>query len=215
MGFVRCDLVAASPICRVSRESENSAPHPHWCQAAQPRYFPMPTDDALIQIVDAALAEAARRSGPWLLCRPGCAQCCLGEFPITQLDAARLRRGLAELGTREPDRAARVRQRVREAVARQAPMADDDPCAALDPKTGTCDLYAARPITCRAFGPPVRSESGDLGVCELCFEGASVAEIAACEVDFDPQDLEPVLLRELEQTAGVHGETSVALALSA
>jgi len=51
----------------------------------------MPTDDALIQIVDAALAEAARRSGPWLLCRPGCAQCCLGEFPITQLDAARLR----------------------------------------------------------------------------------------------------------------------------
>ena len=174
----------------------------------------MPSDHALIQIVDAALAEAARRSGPWLLCRPGCAQCCLGEFPITQLDAARLRRGLAELRTREPERAARVGHRVREAVARQAPMADDDPCAALDPETGTCDLYAARPITCRTFGPPVRCESGDLGVCELCFEGASVAEIAACEVDFDPQGLEPALLRELEQSAGVRGETTVALALS-
>ena len=69
----------------------------------------MPGDDILIRIVDAAFAEAARRSGSWLLCRPGCTQCCLGEFPITQLDAARLRRGLAELETRDPERAARVR----------------------------------------------------------------------------------------------------------
>jgi len=174
-----------------------------------------PTDAALVQIVDAALAEAARRSGPWLLCRPGCAQCCLGEFPITQLDAARLRRGLAELQIREPDRAARVGQRVRATAAYPAPMADDEPCVALDPETGTCDLYAARPITCRAFGPPVRCESGDLGVCELCFEGASEAEIAACEVEFDPQGLELALLQELEQNTGVRGETTVALALLA
>lgn len=175
----------------------------------------MPDDSTLVQIVDAALAEAARRSGPWLLCRPGCAQCCLGDFSITGLDAARLRRGLAELETREPQRAARVRRRAQQAAARQMPAADDDPCAALDPESGTCDLYAARPITCRTFGPPVRCESGDLGVCELCFEGATDAQIAACEVDFDPQGLEPVLLRELEETAGVRGETTVALALSA
>jgi len=175
----------------------------------------MPSDDTLIQIIDAALAEATRRSGPWLLCRPGCAQCCLGEFPITQLDAARLRRGLAELQTLEPQRAARVRERAREVLARHAPMADDDPCPALDPETQTCDLYAARPITCRTFGPPVRCESGDLGVCELCFEGASDAEIAACEVEFDPQGLEPGLLRDIEETTGARGETTVALALSA
>jgi Fe-S-cluster containining protein len=169
----------------------------------------MASDDTLIQIVDAALAEAARRSGPWLLCRPGCAQCCLGEFPITQLDAARLRRGLAELETREPQRVARVRRRALQAVARRQPMADDEPCAALDPDTQTCDLYAARPITCRTFGPPVRVESGDLGVCELCFDGATEQEIAACEVEFDPQGLELELLRELQQ-----GETTVAAALS-
>jgi Fe-S-cluster containining protein len=175
----------------------------------------VPGDAALIQIVDAALAEAARRSGPWLLCRPGCAQCCLGEFPITQLDAVRLRRGLAELETREPERAARVRRRVGQTVARQTPMADDDPCPALDPETATCDLYAARPITCRTFGPPVRCESGDLGVCELCFEGATDSDVAACEVDFDPQGLESVFLRELDESAGVRGETTVALALSA
>jgi Fe-S-cluster containining protein len=175
----------------------------------------MPSDDTLIQIVDGALAEAARLSGPWLLCRPGCAQCCLGEFPITQLDAVRLRRGLAELDARDPQRAARVRQRTLAVVASETPMADDDPCPVLDPQTQTCDLYAARPIACRTFGPPVRCESGDLGVCELCFDGASDAEIAACEVEFDPQGLEPVLLRELEESAGMRGETTVALALSA
>lgn len=172
------------------------------------------SDGTLIQIVDAALAEAARRSGTWLLCRPGCAQCCLGEFPITQLDAARLRRGLAELETRDPARSARVRQRAREIAARREPMADDEPCPALDPETATCDLYAARPITCRTFGPPVRCESGELGVCELCFEGATETEIAACEVEFDPEGLEPVLLRQLEEASGVRGETTVAGALS-
>lgn len=174
----------------------------------------MAGDDTLIQIVDAALAEAARRSGAWLLCRPGCAQCCLGEFAITQLDAARLRRGLSDMETRDPERAARIRQRARQIAAMPGPMSDDDPCAALDPETGTCDLYAARPIICRTFGPPVRCESGDLGVCELCFVGASEEEIAACEVDFDPQGLEPALLRELQESAGACGETTVARALS-
>ena len=54
-------------------------------------------DRTLIQIVDAALAEAARKSGQWLVCRVGCTQCCIGPFPISQLDARRLRGGLAEL----------------------------------------------------------------------------------------------------------------------
>ena len=43
-------------------------------------------------------------------------------------------------------------------------------------------------MTCRVFGPPVRSEDG-LGVCELCFHGASEKEIAACEMSPDPNDL--------------------------
>jgi hypothetical protein len=51
----------------------------------------------LVQIVDAALAEAARRSGSWLVCRPGCTQCCHGPFEISQLDAHRLRKGLAPI----------------------------------------------------------------------------------------------------------------------
>jgi Fe-S-cluster containining protein len=145
----------------------------------------------LIQIVDAAMAEAARRSGSWLLCRPGCSQCCMGTFAITQLDARRLRAGLASLAAGDPERAARILAR-----AALGPPGDDDACPVLDPETGTCDLYTARPITCRTFGPPVRCGEEAMGVCELCYEGATVEEIAACEVDIDPDDMESDLLQE-------------------
>ncbi len=50
--------------------------------------------EPLIQIVDAALASAVARSGPHLVCRPGCSQCCHGVFQITALDAQRLRKRL-------------------------------------------------------------------------------------------------------------------------
>jgi Fe-S-cluster containining protein len=193
-------------------------------------------DRELIQIVDAALAEAARKSGAWLVCRAGCTQCCIGPFPINQLDAMRLRRGLAELEGRDAARAGRVRQRARECVARLTPdfpgdavngvlaegpeaearfatFADDEPCPALDPETGTCDLYKARPMTCRTFGPPVRCGENTMAVCELCFQGASDAEIAACEMEIDPGGLEHALLDELEREGGL-GQTIVAFALA-
>ena len=190
-------------------------------------------DTVLVQIVDAALADASSRSGPWLVCRPGCTQCCIGIFSISQLDALRLQHGLQELEKKDQQRATRVRARAREAAARMSPefpgdprsgLLDDDaehrfadfanhePCPALDPATVTCDLYASRPITCRAFGPPVRSEEG-LGVCELCFHGASDEQIAACEMKVDPDDLESALLKELEDTHDRRGETIVAFAL--
>ena len=189
-------------------------------------------DRELIQIVDTGMAEAARKSGPWLVCRPGCAECCIGPFPISQLDAHRLRLGLAEVDVNDPQRAGRIRERARQAVARIAhdfpgdpttglldeseaaedrfaSFADDEPCPALAPDTGTCDLYSARPITCRTFGPPVRCGSEAVGVCELCFHGASDAEIAACEVEVDPDGLESTLLEEFEN----RGKTIVAFAL--
>jgi Fe-S-cluster containining protein len=203
------------------------------------RSFLPAADRQLVQIVDAALAEAARKSGPWLVCRPGCTQCCIGPFPISQLDAARLRHGLQQLETSDPVRAARVRDRAVDSVARLsrgfpgnpatgilaegenaearfADFANDEPCPALDPATGMCDLYSARPMTCRTFGPPVRSGAeGALGVCELCYHGASDTEIAACEVRPDPENLEQSLLQELEEATGAHGNTIVAFALLA
>jgi Fe-S-cluster containining protein len=194
------------------------------------------SDQALIQIVDAALADVARRSGERLVCRLGCTQCCIGVFPINQLDALRLRNGLADLETLSPDRAARVRAHARESVARLshdfpgdpatglldegetaeerfAEFANDEPCPALDPETGGCELYESRPMTCRVFGPPVQSEDG-LGVCELCFQGATPEEIAACEMVPDPDDLESALLAEVEQAGAVRGNTIVAFCLA-
>lgn len=158
-------------------------------------------DRDLVQIVDAALAEAVRKGGAWIACKAGCCECCLGPFPITGSDARRLQVGLAELSVADPERAARVRARAERAAA--LGMGEDDPCPALDPEQGTCDLYSARPLTCRLFGPAVRWNSEAVGVCELCFVGASDEEIAECVVTVDDGGMD----------AGEE-QTSVALALA-
>jgi len=193
-------------------------------------------DRELVQIVDAAFAEASRKAGDWLICRPGCTQCCVGAFAINALDAARLRVGLSELQQRDPIRADKVRQRARAYLDRVAgtypgdpatgildespagedrflTFADDEICPALDPEMGTCDLYSFRPMTCRVFGPPVRNEGGVLGLCELCFHGASDRQIAACEMRADFHDLEEKLVAELEEL-GTRGSTIVAYVLA-
>ena len=189
-------------------------------------------DNQLVQIVNAATADAARRSGDWLKCRPGCTQCCIGVFPISQLDALRLRHGLSDLERTDALRADAIRRRARESAARLKPdfpgnfetgqldednpsftgFANDEPCPVLDPTTGTCDLYAARPTTCRVFGLPIRSADG-IGVCELCFDGASDAEILSAELQTDWTSLEENLNTEAERNTGRTGSTIVAFAL--
>jgi Fe-S-cluster containining protein len=195
-------------------------------------------DQKLVQIVDAALAEAARKSGDWLVCRKGCTQCCYGTFTISQLDAWRLQKGLAALESSDPKRAARVRQRAQQAVKQLsanfpgdpktgilgedeeaetafADFGNDEPCPALDPATSACDLYDSRPMTCRSFGPPVRSgpEEG-LAVCELCYHGATDQQIAECEMSPDPDNLEERLITEAEKQTGKCGSTIVAFCLA-
>jgi len=188
-------------------------------------------DHDLIQIMDASWADSARRSGPHLVCRPGCTQCCHGPFPINALDVARLRAGICALRTSDPQLAAELERRARQWIDTWAPhfpgdaetgilasteaarepfedLADNAPCPALDPDTGRCDVYAWRPMTCRLFGPPVRQQSGALGCCELCFTHASDEEIVACEMHV-PHDLESQLVDEL----GDASETVVAYAL--
>jgi Fe-S-cluster containining protein len=188
------------------------------------------TDSALIQIVDAALADATRRAGEWLACKPGCSQCCHGVFAISQLDAERLRTGLS---VAEPAMAMRIRLRVQESLALIADdfpgdaatgilnqdeaafeeFANDVPCPVLDPITQTCDLYAARPMTCRTFGPPMDTQEGGLGVCELCFIGAPAETVAACELLPDPDGMEEQLIAEAEARTGLYGKTIVSFAL--
>ena len=189
-------------------------------------------DSELVQIVDASLADAARRAGHWLACRIGCTQCCHGAFAINALDAARLRAGMESLRATNPSLAAEVARRAQAWIDEHGPefpgnlktgklgtspedqesfeqFANDAPCPGLDPATGGCDVYAWRPMTCRVFGPAVRVDEGDaLGCCELCFVGATEQQIAACEMPV-PHDLENELLTEM----GDDRETVVAFAL--
>ena len=186
-------------------------------------------DRHLLEGIAATMAESARLSGDWLVCRPGCTECCMGPFGITRLDELRLKEGLSLLETADPPRAAAVRARAAEyvaAIAAQFPgdlesgeLLDEDalpesmedvPCPALDPATGCCDLYAARPITCRTFGPATRAGEGMLAACELCYLGASDEEMERCAVGVDPEGAESRLTEE----AGLRGMTIVAFALT-
>ena len=197
----------------------------------------IPADDQqLVQIVDAALSDAARRAGDWLACRLGCTQCCHGAFAINALDALRLKTGMNALLAAEPQLAAEIERRAHAWIGQHGSefpgdlssgalgetdaereqfeeFANDTPCPALDPATGRCDVYAWRPMTCRVFGPPVRMDAGTedaaaLGHCELCFHGASESQVKACEMTV-PHEFEARLLRELADTR----ETVVAFAL--
>ena len=193
----------------------------------------------LFPILDRALASTTERSGPWLACRPGCHQCCVGVFAISQLDAETLRAGLAAAPA---DIAQRIRTRAADSRARLlaqypgaafpgdpatgllftqphheeafADFANDEPCPVLDPATGTCDLYAFRPVQCRTFGPPVRDQDDHLTVCELCFVDAPPEEVARCEMDQGWRPLEDELIAAAEQRTGVDGQTIVAFAFA-
>jgi Fe-S-cluster containining protein len=195
----------------------------------------LPTrDDELVQIMDAALADAAQRAGDWLVCREGCTPCCHGAFAINALDSARLKTGIDALRVTERELAETIERRARMWIEAHGPefpgdlatgllgttdedqerfegFANEAACPALDESTGRCDVYAWRPMTCRVFGPPVRMEAGEeqaLGHCELCFHGASEEEVADCEMPV-PHALEAELLTEM----GNAGETVVAFAL--
>ncbi len=206
----------------------------------------LPIRDAeLVQIVDQALADATARGIGKLACRPGCTPCCHGVFRISALDGLRLRSGLQALELSSPERAASIQARAEAAVALLAPkfpgdatsgllpmeteeddaawdhFADlpevDTPCPVLDPASGGCELYSSRPLTCRIFGPPVRSDGG-LGVCELCYVDASDAELLAGEMHLTHHALEAELDQEVTAApacSGQAGETVIAWALLA
>ena len=189
--------------------------------------------NALFPIIDTALADSTQRAGNWLACRPGCHQCCIGVFPVSQFDAESLRSALAQadagVGGRIRERAAASRQKLsanfpghvatgqlftedgHEAAFED--FANDEPCPVLDPVKGTCDLYGARPVQCRTFEPPVRDEEDHLTVCELCFVEAPAEEVSRCEMDQSWRSLEEESIHAAEHATGQQGATLIAFAL--
>lgn len=120
-------------------------------------------------------------------CRAGCSHCCIGPFPITQLDVSLLQEGLKQLS---PDRRMRIEGRAAEQVSalestqpklKESPYLDcwpdrdidqvvSDfhryPCPALS-EDGLCELYAYRPIACRSMGIPTEDGGMVHGACEV------------------------------------------------
>jgi hypothetical protein len=162
-------------------------------------------DARLVQIVDAALADATRRAGPHLACRPGCTPCCHGAFAINPLDAQRLRSAMAEMALTDPGRAETIAARARlylEGFASSFPG---------DLETGIlgdaeADQEAFEAFANEAACPALHPESG-LSVCELCFTQAAREEIAAAEMQV-PHAEEQALLSQFST-----GETIVAFCL--
>jgi Fe-S-cluster containining protein len=192
-------------------------------------------DARLIQITDLSLADTTLRAGEHLVCRPGCTQCCHGAFAINALDAMRLRSAMAAMAESQPAQAAAIAERASRYLADfgadfpgdrasgilgTSPdeelafedFANEAPCPALNPESGLCDVYTARPMTCRVFGPPVRMNTAPMGddqkntnadqadgfaVCELCFTHATPEEIAAAEMNV-PHAEEQCLLDQMQ-----------------
>jgi Fe-S-cluster containining protein len=190
-------------------------------------------DRLLLRNLEEEFDEARRVAGERLVCKPGCDACCHGPFPVNRLDAARLRRGLRDLERQDPERARAVRvraQRATEAMRQDFPgepntgvLSGDEaaeerfsgrhaalPCPALDPASGRCDLYDARPVPCRTFGPPVRFGGTDLPPCRLCFEGAPAREIESCRLVPDAENLEGAILNAMESPDGEPEEQFIA-----
>jgi Fe-S-cluster containining protein len=195
-------------------------------------------DAELLEILDADFGEARRRAGSWLECRPGCAACCHGPFPITRLDVWRLRRGLDTLSSTEPELAAAIRRRAarcREALASGFPgdvksgrLSRNESlldrffeghatlaCPALDPGSGTCSLHPWRPVSCRNYGPPIRFGEKESPPCDLCFRGASRTTVERCRIEPDRDGLEEAILAHMGVVPDDPWETLIAIALAA
>lgn len=155
----------------------------------------MSSDAKLVQIVDAAVAAAARVAGDLLTCRSGCMHCCIGPFTVTERDLKRLRVGYDAAPKEKRERIALRSVEAREAmrdgfpgdwprgrVARQDKADAFDslhpwlPCPILDLETGSCSLHAWRPIACRLHGPALRMNGLDVQHCRLNYGDANAAD---------------------------------------
>jgi hypothetical protein len=92
--------------------------------------------------VDAHFDAALARTPEAFACRAGCDSCCHQRFSVFEVEAAPIRRALAEL---EPP----LRERIRE----QGRDSHGDACALL--VDGRCSVYAERPLICRSHGLPI------------------------------------------------------------
>jgi Fe-S-cluster containining protein len=136
-----------------------------------------------------------RLHGEAIHCRAGCSDCCHQLFQITEIEAAIVSRGAAQLPDHLRAEAARraasyltSREKITatagepEAWGSLPPPGARLPCPAL--QDGTCLIYDYRPLICRKFGMPLWNPDRP-------------GRVYACELNFQPgqEILDPQLIR--------------------
>ena len=123
--------------------------------------------------VDAFFARVTVRHGDDMQCTTGCSDCCHVRLSVTGVEAAAIRELVASWPAAQ-----------RAELAEQGPP---DRCSALDPATGRCRIYAARPLVCRSHGVPIRlipPGRNSLPVIEACHRNFRHSEADAdCVLD--------------------------------
>ncbi len=113
---------------------------------------------ATLTVLDDAIdarVSATRAAHPSWPCQRGCDLCCrsLPHLPtITRAEWRRVEHALGLLPTA-------TRQQIEERT-QQAPRSGPLTCPMLDPSTGACLVYAARPIACRTYGYYTERDAG-------------------------------------------------------
>jgi hypothetical protein len=95
--------------------------------------------------VDAHFDAALARTPAAFACRAGCDSCCHQRFSVFEVEAAPIRRVLAELEAADPALRARIREQGRDPHGTACALLID----------GKCSVYVERPLICRSHGLPV------------------------------------------------------------
>jgi uncharacterized protein len=92
-------------------------------------------------------SEIASRHSGWP-CRKGCDECCRRLAAAPRVTADEWRSIAAALDALRADVAEAARRRIAESASVSGPLV----CPLLDTVSGTCLVYEARPVACRAYG---------------------------------------------------------------
>jgi len=99
------------------------------------------------EAVRTRVEEIAGSHGEWP-CRKGCDECCRRLASSPRVSRPEWERIAAAVAALPPRVAQSVRERIRESAEAPRPVV----CPLLDTAAGTCLVYEARPVACRAYG---------------------------------------------------------------